>query len=79
MDLGLGPAKECQFIGAEQKDWPYTFCGQKSLEGKSYCADHYYVIYKKGTSVNSKRLGREIERELASLKQQQELEEIVNE
>jgi hypothetical protein len=36
-------------------------------------------VYKKGTSVNAKRLGREIERELAALKQQQEIEEIINE
>jgi hypothetical protein len=70
MDLGLGPAKECQFIGAEQKEWPYTFCGQKSLEGKSYCHDHYYVIYKKGSS-NLKNNTKAIEKEIADIELRQ--------
>jgi hypothetical protein len=79
MDLGLGPAKECQFIGAEQKEWPYTFCGQKSLTGKSYCADHYYVIYKKGSASAGRRAEKEVDKEIAELKRQQEIEEIENE
>lgn len=54
-------------------------CSATCVSGKSYCHEHYYVVYKKGTSVNAKRLGREIERELAALKQQQEIEEIINE
>jgi hypothetical protein len=77
MDTGLGPAKECQFIGADQKEWPYTFCGHKSLEGKSYCADHYYVIYKRGSS-NLKNNTKAIDAEIAEIKRLQEIEEIEN-
>jgi hypothetical protein len=63
-----GPAKTCQWIGAEQKEWPYTFCGQKSIEGKSYCAEHYHKMYKKGSSATgAKKMEKLIEKELAEL------------
>lgn len=63
-----GPIKECQYIGAEQKEWPYTFCGQKSIEGKSYCAEHYHQMYRKGSSsTGAKRMEKLIEKELAEL------------
>jgi hypothetical protein len=67
----------CQYIGIEQKEWPFAFCGNKTLEGKSYCGDHYYVVYKKGSS-NLKNNTRAIEAEIAELKRLQELEEIEN-
>lgn len=63
-----GPIKECQFIGAGQKEWPYTMCGQKSIEGKSYCAEHYHVMYKKGSSnTGARKMEKLIEKELAEL------------
>jgi hypothetical protein len=63
-----GPIPECQYIGAEQKDWPYTMCGQKSISGKSYCAEHYHVMYKKGSSnTGARKLEKLIEKELADL------------
>jgi hypothetical protein len=66
-----GPARTCQFIGAEQKEWPYTFCGQKSIEGKSYCAEHYHVMYKKGSSnTGAKKMEKLIDKELADLELQ---------
>ncbi len=68
---------ECQYIGSEQRQWPYTMCGQKNLEGKSYCADHYWVVYKKGSS-NLKTNTKAIDAEIAELKRLQELEEIEN-
>jgi hypothetical protein len=70
--------KECQYIGPDQdplKDWPIKYCGCKTLEGKAYCADHYYVVYAKGTSVNGKRKEKEVEKEIEELKRQQELED----
>jgi hypothetical protein len=74
-----GPIPECQYIGAEQKDWPYTMCGQKSIAGKSYCAEHYHVMYKKGSSnTGAKKMSMLVEKELAELKRQQEIEEIEN-
>ena len=71
----------CQYIGPDQdplRDWPIKMCGCKTLEGKAYCADHYWVVYDKGTSVNGKRKSRAIEKEIEELKLQQEIEEIVN-
>jgi hypothetical protein len=66
-----GPMKTCQYIGAEQKEWPYTFCGQKSIEGKSYCAEHYHVMYKKGSSnTGAKKMEKLIDKELADLELQ---------
>ena len=75
-----GPIPECQYIGAEQKNWPYTMCGQKSIAGKSYCAEHYHVMYKKGSSnTGAKKMSMLVEKELAELKRQQEIEEMENE
>ena len=68
---------ECQYIGPEQKEYPYTMCGCQTLEGKNYCAEHYYVVYKKGSS-NLKNNTKAIEAEIAELKRLQEIEEIEN-
>jgi hypothetical protein len=74
-----GPIPECQYIGAEQREWPFTMCGQKSIAGKSYCAEHYHVMYKKGSSnTGAKKMSMLVEKELAELKRQQEIEEIEN-
>jgi|AntAceMinimDraft_6_1070360.scaffolds.fasta_scaffold17846_2 hypothetical protein len=78
MDLGFGPARTCQFIGAEQKAWPYTFCGKKSIGGKSYCEDHYWEIYKKGSATAGRRAEKEVDKEIAELKLQQEINEMEN-
>jgi hypothetical protein len=71
---------ECQYIGSDQdplRSWPVKYCGKKSLEGKSYCEEHYYVVYKKGSS-NLKNNTKAIEAEIAELKRLQEIEEIDN-
>ena len=74
-----GPIPECQYIGAEQKEWPYTMCGQKSVPGKSYCAEHYHVMYKKGSSnTGARKMEKLIETELAELKLQQHIAEMEN-
>jgi len=63
-----GPISECQYIGSEQKEWPYTFCGQKSVPGKSYCAEHYHQMYKKGSSnTGARKMEKLINKELADL------------
>ncbi len=64
----------CQYIGPEQdplRDWPIQMCGHKTLTGKVYCGDHYYVVYKKGTSVNGRRKEKVIEAEIKELELQQ--------
>ena len=68
---------ECQYIGPEQTRAPFTHCGARALEGKNYCAEHYYVVYKKGSS-NLKNNTKSIEAEIAELKRLQEIEEIEN-
>ena len=68
---------ECQYIGSEQTRAPYTHCGARALAGKNYCGDHYYVVYKKGSS-NLKNNTKAVEKEIAELKRLQEIEEIDN-
>lgn len=77
------PSRTCQYIGPDQDpltNWPIQMCGQKSIEGKSYCAEHYHVMYKKGSSnTGARKMEKLIEHELAELKRQQEIEEMENE
>ncbi len=72
----------CQYLGPEydahRHRGPTPFCGAETIAGKSYCHEHYYVVYKRGTSVNGRRREKEVEKEIAELKRQQELEEIEN-
>ena len=55
---------------------PVPYCGCQTLEGKSYCHEHYYVVYKKGSSNlknNTKAIEKEIQEiELAKLIAEQE-------
>lgn len=74
------PPKECQFIGADQdplRDWPIKMCCRPVFPGRSYCEEHVWLVYKKGTNVNGKRKIKEIEKELAEIKRLQEVEEDV--
>jgi hypothetical protein len=48
------------------------------LAGKSYCGDHYWVIYKRGTALAGKKKEKAIDAEIADLKRQQELDEMEN-
>jgi hypothetical protein len=77
---------ECQYLGPEYDSftWDYQnkptpYCGCKTLEGKSYCHEHYYVVYKKGSSNlknNTKAIEAEIrDIELKKLIAQQEADE----
>ncbi len=72
----------CQYIGPDQdplKHHPIKYCGAQSLEGKSYCGDHYWVVYRKGSATAGRRQEKEIEKEIEQLKLQQEIEEMENE
>ena len=69
----------CQYIGPEQVEPPYTYCGREVFPGKSYCQDHVWVVYKKNTSVGNKKKLKEIEKELAEVKRLQEIAEYENE
>ena len=73
----LGPEFDTLTWDYQKKPTPY--CGCQTLEGKSYCADHYYVVYKKGSSNlknNTKAIEAEIrDIELKRLIAQQEADE----
>lgn len=75
----------CTYLGPEydSRTWDYTqsatpYCGCPTLEGKSYCADHYYVVYKKGSAIAGRRVEKLVDQEIEELKRQQELEEVLD-
>ena len=70
--------RECQFIGPDQdplRHSPIKYCGAKVIEGKSYCHDHYYRVYQKGTAIAGRKKERAIEREIAALAAAQEMDD----
>ena len=72
------PITECQWIGADQdplRDWPIKMCCRPVFPGRNYCEEHLWRVYQKGTSIGNRRKIKEIEKELARVK---ELEEIGN-
>lgn len=76
------PSKECQYLGPDQdplRDWPVKYCCRPSFPGKSYCEDHVWIVYNRGSSVGNKRKIKEIEKELAEVKRLQEIAEYENE
>jgi hypothetical protein len=64
----------CQWIGPEQKNWPYTMCGCQTVKGQVYCGDHYWQVYKKGSAIAGRTREKDVDREIAELKRIQELE-----
>lgn len=72
----------CQWIGPEvdpQRDYPVKYCCRPVFPTKSYCEEHVWRVYQKGTSVGNKRELKAIEKELAEIRENQELEEMENE
>ena len=69
---------ECQYIGKDQdpRKGPVTYCGANTIEGKSYCHEHYYVIYQRGSAPSGKKKEKAIDAELEQLKRQQEIDEL---
>lgn len=57
-------AKDCQWIGPGQdpEKGPVHMCG-KPLFLRSYCEEHVWRVYQKGTSAGTKRKLKEMERE----------------
>ena len=68
----------CQYIGPEQDPMrgPLHYCGAQSLQGKSYCGDHYWKIYQRGTAIAGRRKEKAIDQEIEALKKQQEIDEV---
>jgi len=70
----------CQWIGAEQdpQRGPVEYCGRVPLwPGRSYCEEHVWRVYQKGTAMGTKRKNKAIERELAELKRLEETQDEV--
>ena len=47
----------CQYIGPEQYDnrhSPIQYCGKPNIKGKSYCEEHYPMMYQKGTATSKR-------------------------
>ena len=67
------PIRGCQYIGPDQdplRHNPIKYCGGRVIEGKSYCHDHYYVVYKKGSAVAGRKKEKIIDAEIAQLELQ---------
>jgi len=67
---------KCTYLGPEfdARKWDYfnkptPYCGCETLAGKSYCHEHYYVVYKKGSS-NLRNNTKAIEKEIADIELQ---------
>jgi hypothetical protein len=70
----------CQWIGAEQdpQRGPVEYCGRVPLwPGRSYCEEHVWRVYQKGTAQGMSRKNKAIERELAELKKMEEIHDEV--
>jgi len=69
----------CQWIDPEQdpqKVLKVHYCGARPLwPGRSYCEEHVWRVYQKGTAIGMTRRNREIERELAELKKLMETQD----
>lgn len=58
---------QCQWIGPDQdpmRRYPVHMCGSASVLGRSYCADHVWQVYQKGTSKGNARKLKELSREV---------------
>jgi hypothetical protein len=66
----------CTWIGSGQA---IEACCKPTVFGKSYCEDHIWRVYQKGTSIGNKRQLQAMEKELKELKRIQEIQEIENE
>ena len=69
---------ECQYIGPEQdpRKGPVHYCGKATVEGKSYCHEHYWIVYQKGSAIAGRRKERELERQIEMIKHAEEIENV---
>jgi hypothetical protein len=68
----------CQWVGAEQDPHrgPLQFCGCVPLwPGRSYCEEHVWQVYRKGSAAGTKRKNKAIEKELADIRALEERDE----
>ncbi len=81
LDRRLVGSLGCQYIGPEQDParGRLEFCGSKDLfPGKSYCLDHVWKIYQKGTNMGNKRKVKAIEKELLEIQRLEKGDEVLD-
>lgn len=64
----------CQYIGPDQDPrihFPVTYCGCAVVPGKSYCEEHYRMMYISGSAISGKRKQKQLEKEMKELELQQ--------
>jgi hypothetical protein len=63
----------CQWIGPDQdpqKTHRVDYCGRVPLwPGRSYCEEHVWRVYQKGTGLNNRREVRRIEKMLQKMRE----------
>lgn len=67
----------CQWMGPDQDPLRdhVRHCGHSVLwPGRSYCEQHVWLVYQRGTAIGQNRKNQTIERELAELKRLEELD-----
>jgi hypothetical protein len=45
----------CQWLGAENSTGYHCACTQPVVAGRSYCEEHLWTVYQKGTAVNRRK------------------------
>lgn len=58
----------CQYYGGEARA-----CGKPSQPGKSYCSDHVWVVYQKGTTNSKKRADAAFEKVLQRIEAHEDI------
>ena len=44
----IAPAKSCRWIDGDVREPGWRYCGQVSISGKSWCAEHNARVYRRG-------------------------------
>lgn len=75
LDQYLVSKEGCQWMGSDlHVDEPK--CGCPTVGGTSWCGDHYWRVYRKGTSIAGKTRAKEIDAEIADIQKAHDLAEL---
>lgn len=68
----------CQYCSPKQdpRKERLNFCGKPVVPGKSYCEDHYPLMYRLGTSITGKRKTKELERKIKYIKAMEDMVDV---
>jgi len=77
-----GPSRTCTWIGPDQDPLihhPIHYCGAPSVQGKSYCHEHYQRVYIGGTALTGKKKLKNLLKEIDRAHDRDPELEMVNE